>query len=1068
MSRQNLVHLTLVLIFFCLAPPNFAGEIEFYLGRFDYQTLTPKHLYHFSQPLQISQAEMGEVQFGDIFASYRGAMDFGGTTMRALTTGDTIYNGTTVWNGSGEHLFPPSALEIPIPVSRVVFTPQRIDLLPWFLDEADSTKFRRLLEIVTHAWLPEPPQSRSIGLLIHLHYYSVGISDPTTAEWIVVAYTMPSIPEGSVHHWQNISHNLGRPEVTQIGPHSMLTDSLFLGTSRGLFSLDFPRKQWFPVLPDSVLISALDNRANPFVMGPLAEDILFAGTTEFSAIPEARNGRILTSFNSGRTWKDTQFSNIAVTAVTINPLNPANAFAAAQNPFYNTGGLYRYNPNSGWQQIGFPPEISTPEKLDFRINSITIAPNDTNQIYLGTEQGIYWSRDGGKRWENALSQFNIISVVLPGDSVIYAATSGNTRSDGIYISRDFGKNWEVFHWMINLKAFIPTLPFASDMWNLYVAADNRGVFAGDYAGRFLEEITGNLPKTGFTALALDARNPHGIYLGMTDGIFRYQPNLLRTDLEIQPEDIHFRPEQPESNEIIHFFVAIQNNSPWPVANVDWQFRVNDFNETPILIKNLTIPEIPAQQEVKTEVTWLPDGKSGRFRVRAVVDPFNTIRETNEQNNTGMRELTVDPAPSHRVWQDISHNLAGFSVQDIAPHPFDPGQLYAGTNAGAWWLRELKTPWKMLEFSDSKEINVTQICAEPHPFLDWTVPTLYVGTEAYSDIPEDRLGRIFRSENGGETWRDLHAPNLAVTALHADPEFAFTAFAGIWNPFYYVDGFAALHDTIWQVTDLTPDDNFALRINCIAQQKRPVQQIFLGTNDGLYRLNPASSFWERVFGFNIVGIVLNADSIFVATGGRSKSDGIYLSADGGTTWQVVHWHTEVVDFVGSPRAGIFYLASNFDGIFESRNQARDWHKISDKSISGKFNCLARSRHSPEILFTGTEKGIFMYAPPATNISASPGAAPVPATFQLSQNYPNPFNQQTVIEYHVPKNLPVKITILNILGQEIRRLVEKRHEAGNYRIRWDGVAQDGRTVESGVYLVRAEVGAMTQTRKIVFMK
>ena len=97
--------------------------------------------------------------------------------------------------------------------------------------------------------------------------------------------------------------------------------------------------------------------------------------------------------------------------------------------------------------------------------------------------------------------------------------------------------------------------------------------------------------------------------------------------------------------------------------------------------------------------------------------------------------------------------------------------------------------------------------------------------------------------------------------------------------------------------------------------------------------------------------------------------------------------------------------------------------------------------------------------------------IPSTFRLSQNYPNPFNPSTDIRYQIADNgYPIHTTlkIYNILGQEMRTLVDVPQEVGYYTVTWDGVDNIGREVGSGIYLYRLEAGDFTATKRMVLIK
>lgn len=97
---------------------------------------------------------------------------------------------------------------------------------------------------------------------------------------------------------------------------------------------------------------------------------------------------------------------------------------------------------------------------------------------------------------------------------------------------------------------------------------------------------------------------------------------------------------------------------------------------------------------------------------------------------------------------------------------------------------------------------------------------------------------------------------------------------------------------------------------------------------------------------------------------------------------------------------------------------------------------------------------------------------PGEFALLGNYPNPFNPSTTIHYQIPSDGAVTLRIYNTLGQEIRTVLNEQQSAGRKSIVWDGRADDGNWVSSGIYVYRLEVQsngkAYRAARKMVMMK
>ena len=96
------------------------------------------------------------------------------------------------------------------------------------------------------------------------------------------------------------------------------------------------------------------------------------------------------------------------------------------------------------------------------------------------------------------------------------------------------------------------------------------------------------------------------------------------------------------------------------------------------------------------------------------------------------------------------------------------------------------------------------------------------------------------------------------------------------------------------------------------------------------------------------------------------------------------------------------------------------------------------------------------------------ANIPSVFSLSQNYPNPFNPITKMNYNLPMRSKVNISIYNVLGQEIKTLVNEVQEYGYHSISWNGKDNFGRDMASGVYFTRMVSKGFTQTKKMLLVK
>jgi hypothetical protein len=100
--------------------------------------------------------------------------------------------------------------------------------------------------------------------------------------------------------------------------------------------------------------------------------------------------------------------------------------------------------------------------------------------------------------------------------------------------------------------------------------------------------------------------------------------------------------------------------------------------------------------------------------------------------------------------------------------------------------------------------------------------------------------------------------------------------------------------------------------------------------------------------------------------------------------------------------------------------------------------------------------------------------IPYKVELRQNYPNPFNPRTTIVYSVPNLGPqpakVKIIVYNIMGEEVRNLVDEYQYYGTHSVIWDGTDDRGREVRSGVYFYNLKLWntALTPAKKMVLVR
>jgi hypothetical protein len=88
--------------------------------------------------------------------------------------------------------------------------------------------------------------------------------------------------------------------------------------------------------------------------------------------------------------------------------------------------------------------------------------------------------------------------------------------------------------------------------------------------------------------------------------------------------------------------------------------------------------------------------------------------------------------------------------------------------------------------------------------------------------------------------------------------------------------------------------------------------------------------------------------------------------------------------------------------------------------------------------------------------------------LEQNEPNPFNPKTTLAFTVSREMPVRLTIYDVSGRELRVLLDEIRSAGRHIIEWDGTDTSGRQLGSGVYFYEVRVAGVQASRKLLLLR
>lgn len=139
----------------------------------------------------------------------------------------------------------------------------------------------------------------------------------------------------------------------------------------------------------------------------------------------------------------------------------------------------------------------------------------------------------------------------------------------------------------------------------------------------------------------------------------------------------------------------------------------------------------------------------------------------------------------------------------------------------------------------------------------------------------------------------------------------------------------------------------------------------------------------------------------------------------------------------------------------------------EEANGEAEIRISSQENPSEQYTLVFKAI-------TKNQTSASELPQPIQYELRQNYPNPFsigsfgNSSTTIQYAIPRVSNVSLKIYDLLGNEVKTLVNSSQQPGVYSVQWIGKNNNGHEAHSGIYLIKLVSGNFTQTRRMILMK
>ncbi len=567
------------------------------------------------------------------------------------------------------------------------------------------------------------------------------------------------------------------------------------------------------------------------------------------------------------------------------------------------------------------------------VQTVAVNPADPDQLWVGyyAPGGLAASRDGGQTWQASGTGvagladnpvFDLLVTTSSGIPTLWAATR-----DGLLTSLDLGASWQpVAAGLPPATAFALAADGSS---RLYVGLDDAGLYAQSLTGIGWEKVAATTPldSAAILSLAVSADGRH-VYAGSAaQGVWASQDrgaSWLNNYPDRYVPNIALNPTRPTlavaslRNQLVR---TLDGGQSWHTLPLPW-----------------------AGDEI-TALLWLADGSlgagTGRGRLYRSLDNGDTWVEGGEglppgravltlaaveQSSTGQPQRLLagtwigvfDSADGGQRWTELATSLGAPNARALLS---TPAGLFLGTQAGLFRWQPDADRWEAVA-EELASPGVASLAEAP------TDPTrLYAGTINNG---------VYRSNDGGQSWRPVPSLSVGVPALAVDPTDPDHVYMlAAWERVYEsIDGGES-----W----LARWEGLGVTTEAVSLAVAPAgSTAFLGGDTGLYRRRGNGDWdWIAPALLDQSVLALLVQPLPETLGGGSvlyigTTRGAYRSLDGGSSLQHsephLGWGQGLVDvsvtaFLADPHdPRLLFAGTAYAGVYQSLDWGQSWQPI----------------------------------------------------------------------------------------------------------------------------------------------
>jgi photosystem II stability/assembly factor-like uncharacterized protein len=705
--------------------------------------------------------------------------------------------------------------------------------------------------------------------------------------------------------------------------------------------------------------------------------------------------------------------------------------------------VYKVTQDEQWQEMQFSCSVNE------EIQSLT-AYNNT--VFIGTNEHLYRSLDGGQSWsitENGLSQAGsplTLHIYEPEPEIVFAQMGFNMW----YRSENNGSSWSA------LPTFLwcQILAYNTDT-NFILLINNQNLYKSYDKGKtWIEENNAYFQNTDFAILSAITIDDSTYIIGGTtetnindrvfityDGgvswqniTFGYNFNFP-SDLEKHSTGIYMNAGRAESeNRDFGVYKLDLENSNWIKMGDDFAIENNGLY-------------IDSYQE---DIIFL-SFSAGIFKFNAITNETTNINPIDiygqhiffcnkppADNSTKFcgSSLLFRKDSNMQTWTRVD---SVYNIFDFAQSPYDSSFCIASSiRKGIYISEDGGNTWQ--PSNNGIEEDHRQLIGNVQFLTD---QILVISGKQSSVNAYNSISFIYRSEDKGQTWTKI----LQTDENQGEESISLYDLIKVDNTYYA----RAVYRGIVKTEDL-------------GLTWETVFQLPNRTYGGFAYQTQTHNFYINTSNHSLE---VSRDELFRTQDFVDYEDCI----------QDISYDYRVIDFeLRSNQPGTIFMSPsnrfNYNGLaphlFVTQDDGNNWEEINfeDIPLRNKLVNIDYYESTDELIICPDFSSIYQVDPDFVGTTNHPVAIPV---YQLA-NHPNPFNPSTNISFILPEPASqVKVNIYNPKGQKIRTLSRNSLQQGEHSLVWNGKDDNNNSVASGVYLYRLQVDGKTKaTSKCLLLK